>query len=318
LNTEKDEIFVGIDVAKNKFDVDSYPTRQYFDGSNDPAGIQKLVKNMQDLRPELIVMEATGGYEIPIACALAQAGFQVAIMNPRVTRDFARSTGKLAKTDKIDARMLAHFAAVMKPEIRLWKDVELSELQSLMSRRQQLQDMIVMEKNRLHKATRRVRPSVESALQHLKKLLEELDREADDFIRRTPLWQEKAKILQSVPGIGKATMMKLIAYLPELGHLSRKEIAALVGVAPINWDSGKQRGKRRIRGGRGEVRTALYMAALVASRANPAIRAFYQRLKQIGKPGKVALTACIRKLLVIVNAMMKHKSLWTETVALST
>ena len=316
MSTENNKVFVGIDVSKKRLDVALWPSRKHFYEPNTQAGIQALVERLQDLQPQMIVMESTGGYEIPVALALVQAQLPAVIMNPRLIRDFARSTGKLAKTDKIDAQVLAQYAAVVQPELRAWKEVELLELQSLLGRRRQLQEMAMMEENRLHMATSRVRPSVESALHHLKKLLADLDREIDDFIRRTPLWQEKAEILQSVPGIGPVTAMKLIAYCPELGHLDCKAIAALAGVAPINWNSGQHRGKRRIRGGRSEVRKALYMAALVASQFNPVIRAFYQRMKQAGKPAKVALTACMRKLLVIVNAMLKHKSLWSEPVAI--
>jgi transposase len=312
LSTETTNVFVGIDVSKKRLDVALQPSKRYFSEPNTEAGIQKLVERLQQLQPQLIVLEATGGYELPAALALVQAKLPAVILNPRLIRDFARSTGKLAKTDKIDAQVLAHYAAVIQPELRSWKDVELLELQSLLSRRRQLQEMVVMEENRLHMATPRVLSSVESAVQHLRQLLADLDREIDDFIRRTPLWQEKAEILQSVPGIGPVTAMKLIAYLPELGYLNYKEVAALAGVAPINWDSGQQRGKRRIRGGRPEVRRALYMAALVATRCNPLIQAFYQRLKEAGKPFKVVLTACMRKLLVIVNAMLKHKNHWNE------
>lgn len=317
MSPEKSNVFVGIDVSKKRLDVALWPIRKYFFEPNTDAGIQALVESLQELQPQLIVLESTGGYEIPVALALVQAQLPAVIMNPRLIRDFARSTGKLAKTDKIDAQVLAHYAAVIQPELRSWKEVELLELQSLLGRRRQLQEMVMMEENRLHMATPRVRPSVESAVQHLQKLLADLDREIDDCIRRTPLWQEKAEILQSVPGIGPVTAMKLIAYLPELGHLDRQEVAALAGLAPINWDSGQQRGKRRIRGGRPEVRRALYMSALVAAQYNPLIRAFYQRLKENGKPFKVALTACMRKLLIIINAMLKHRVHWNEAVALA-
>lgn len=312
MSTETTSVFVGIDVSKKRLDVALQPSKRYFAEPNTKAGIQKLVNRLQKLQPQLIVMESTGGYEIPAALALVQAQLPAVIMNPRLIRDFARSTGKLAKTDKIDAQVLAHYAAVIQPELRSWKEVELLELQSLLSRRRQLQEMVVMEESRLHMATPRVRSSVESAVQHLRKLLTDLEGEINDFIRRTPLWQEKAEILKSVPGIGPVTAMKLIAYLPELGHLDSKEVAALVGVAPINCDSGQFRGKRRVRGGRGEVRRALYMAAFVATQWNPMIKSFYQRLMEAGKPFKVAMTACMRKLLVIVNAMLKHKNLWNK------
>ena len=231
-------------------------------------------------------------------------------MNPRIIREFARSAGKLAKTDKIDAQVLAHYAEVMRPQPRPLREAEQLALASLVSRRQQLHGMIVMEENRRRLATPRVRQNIEAHIAYLTQLLKELDREIDDFIRQTPLWHEKSEILKSVPGIGPAVSSELIAHLPELGLLGHKQITSLVGLAPFNRDSGKYRGKRMIRGGRAHVRNKLYMAAVVAARHNPVLRPFYQGLLSSGKPKKVALTACMRKLLIILNAMVKNQTIW--------
>lgn len=305
------EVFVGIDVSKNQLDIAVEPGKTSFSVPNDDPGIQTLVQRLLALKPELVVLEATGGYEIPAVYALYQAMLPLAIMNPRVIRDFARAAGILAKTDKIDAQVLAHYAAAMRPQPRPLREAEQLELASLVSRRQQLQGMITMEENRRQMAIPRVRENIESHLSVLTKLLKELDREIDDLIRRSPLWHEKAEILKSVPGIGPAISCELIANLPELGFLGHKQITSLVGLAPFNRDSGKQRGKRMIRGGRARVRTKLYMAAVVAARCNPIVRPFYQGLVASGKPKKVALTACMRKLLIIINAMIRNHTVWS-------
>jgi len=241
----------------------------------------------------------------------------VVIMNPKILRHFAKSTGKLAKTDKLDAQVLAHYAQVIQPPVRPLKDPEQHELATLMSRRRQLQGMIVMEQNRRRTSTPKVRHNIDQLLAYLRQLLNDLDREIHDVIRRTPLWHEKQEILRSTVGIGPKVSASLIADLPELGLLPGPKITALAGLAPMNRDSGQYRGKRMIQGGRPAVRQALYMAALVASRHNPVIREFYQRLRQAGKPAKVALTACMRKLLVILNAMLKNHTHWEDRLPLA-
>ena len=304
------EVFVGIDVSKDQLDIAVRPGKKFFTISNDDSGIKALVQRLLSLKPQLVVLEATGGYEIPAVYALDQASLPLAIMNPRIIREFARSAGKLAKTDKIDAQVLAHYAEVMRPQPRPLREAEQLALASLVSRRQQLHGMIVMEENRRRLATPRVRQNIEAHIAYLTQLLKELDREIDDFIRQTPLWHEKSEILKSVPGIGPAVSSELIAHLPELGLLGHKQITSLVGLAPFNRDSGKYRGKRMIRGGRAHVRNKLYMAAVVAARHNPVLRPFYQGLLSSGKPKKVALTACMRKLLIILNAMVKNQTIW--------
>jgi transposase len=309
--------FVGIDVSAKRLDVAVMPAGTHFTLPHTDDGIASLVRRLQDLGPQIVVLEATGGYEIAVAYAMSEVSLPVVIMNPKVLRHFAKSTGKLAKTDKLDARVLAHYAQAIQPQVRPLKDPEQAELATLMSRRRQLRDMIVMEENRRRTSTPKVRLNIEQHLAYLTQLLNDLDREIQEFIRRTPLWHEKAEILRGVAGIGLKVSAALIADLPELGTLSGSQISALAGVAPMNRDSGHWRGKRTIQGGRPAVRQALYMAALVASRHNPVIREFYQRLRAAGKPAKVALTACMRKLLVILNAMLKNRTYWNPPLPLA-
>jgi len=303
--------FVGIDVSKDQLDIAIRPGEARFRESNDDSGIQALIVRLLSFKPQLILLEATGGYEILAAASLRQAGLPAHIINPRQVRDFARSSGRLAKTDKIDAAILAHFAEALKPDLRPWPDEQQQELAALMSRRRQLVEMLVMEKNRLAMTySPRVRKSLQTNLQSLKEQLKELEQDLDDFIRQSPVWLKKAQLLQSVPGIGPLTCQSLLAWLPELGTLNRKKIAALVGLAPFNRDSGQMRGKRTIWGGRARLRPPLYMATLAACRVNPAIRAFYLRLVAAGKSKKLALTACMRKLLIILNAILKEQQPW--------
>jgi transposase len=309
--------FVGIDVSAKQLDVAILPDCIHFTITHTDDGIASLVPRLQDLGPQIVVLEATGGYEIQLAYAMSEAGLPVVIMNPRVLRHFAKSTGKLAKTDKLDAQVLAHYAQAIQPPVRPLKNPQQSELATLMSRRRQLRDMIVMEENRRRTSTPKVRHNIDQHLAYLRQLLKDLDREIQDFIRRTPLWHEKAAILQQVKGIGPKLSASLIADLPELGSLPGRQLSALAGVAPMNRDSGQWRGKRTIQGGRPAVRQALYMAALVASRHNPVIREFYQRLRAAGKPAKVALTACMRKLLIILNAMLKNRTHWNQQLPLA-
>jgi len=259
----------------------------------------------------VVVVEATGGLEISLTAALGVAGLPVAVVNPRQVRDFARATGKLAKTDKLDAQLLAQFGAMVQPPARPLPDAQHRELQAMVTRRQQLIGMLTAEKNRLRRTTPRVRHQIEVHVQWLREQLREVDRDLEHFLRTSPLWQEDAKVLRSAPGVGPIVTATLIARLPELGSLNCKQVAALVGVAPFNRDSGTLRGKRTVWGGRGALRTALYMATLVATRHNPVLRAFYQRLCNAGKPKKVALTACMRKLLIILNSMIKNHRTWS-------
>lgn len=310
--------FVGIDVSKDQLDVAIRPEEARFQESNNDSGIQALVGRLLSLQPQLILLEATGGYEILAAASLRQAGLPAHIINPRQVRDFARSSGRLAKTDKIDAAVLAHFAEALKPDLRPWPDEQQQELAALMSRRRQLVEMLVMEKNRLSMTfSPRVRRSLQTNLQSLKEQLKELEQDLDDFIRQSPIWLEKDQLLQSVPGVGPLTSQSLLAWVPELGTLNRKKIAALVGLAPFNRDSGHMRGKRTIWGGRARVRPPLYMATLAACRVNPAIRAFYLRLVAAGKSKKLALTACMRKLLIILNAILKQRQPWCPPAPLN-
>ena len=308
---DPEQVFVGIDVSKKHLDVAIRPGTDFFTVSNDDQGIADLVRRLADLNPQLILLEASGGYEILAAAALRHAGLPAQIINPRQVREFARSTGKLAKTDKIDAGVLAYFAQLLQPPLRPWPEALQQELAALMTRRRQLVEMLVMEKNRLSTArSAKVRNSLQLHLQYLTSELQELERELNDLSRRSPLYLEKDQLLQSVPGIGPLTSQSLLAWLPELGALNRKQIAALVGVAPFNQDSGQKRGRRKVWGGRKQIRPSLYMATLAACRFNPAIRTFYQRLLQAGKRQKVALTACMRKLLTILNAVLKHQQPW--------
>ena len=263
------------------------------------------------------LLEATGGLEVPLVAALAAAALPVVVVNPRQVRDFAKATGTLAKTDTLDAGVLAHFADAVRPEVRPLKDAETQVLNSLTARRHQVMTMLVSEKNRLGTASgavspRAVSPRIEAHIAWLEQELSDLDQGLRQTLRRSPVWREKDDLLRTVPGVGEQISLTLLANLPELGTLNRREIAASVGVAPYNRDSGALRGKRAVWGGRSRVRAVLYMGALVASRHNPAIRDFYQRLLAAGKPKKVALVACMRKLLVILNAMLKHGSPWCE------
>ena len=314
---ETPQPFVGIDVSSQHLDVDSLPASHHFSEPNTEDGIASLVLRLRKLSPQLVLLEATGGYEVPVAYALYEAGLPVVIMNPKALRHFAKAIGKLAKTDKLDAQVLALYAQRIQPPVRPLKDQEQLELANLMTRRRQLQGMIVMEENRRRTCTPRVRANIDQSLAHLRQLLKDLDREIHDSIRRTPLWHENSEILQSCTGIGPKVSAALIANMPELGRLPGAKVSALAGLAPMNRDSGQYRGKRKIQGGRPAVRQALYMAALVAAHHNPVIMEFYQRLCLAGKPAKVALTACMRKLLVILNAMLKNRTYWNPQLPLA-
>ena len=260
-----------------------------------------------------MLLESSGGLELPLVAALATEEVPVVVVNPRQVRDFARATGKLAKTDSLDAAVLAHFADAVRPAVRPLRDAETQVLGSLVARRHQVITMLVSEKNRLSSAaTVAVRPRIKAHIAWLERELDDLDKGLRQTLRQSPVWREKDDLLRTVPGVGEQLSLTLLAYLPELGTLDRRQVAALVGVAPFNRDSGAMRGKRTVWGGRARVRAALYMGALVASRFNPVIRDFYQRLLAAGKPKKLALTACMRKLLVILNSMLKHRSPWRD------
>jgi transposase len=305
------EHFIGIDVAKDRLDVHIRPGGEVFMVARNGSGLALLVERLRTLAPALVVLEATGGYETVVASALAAAQLPLAVVNPRQIRDFARATGKLAKTDRLDAAVIAHFAEAVRPPARPVATAEAQALGELVARRRQVIEMIIAERNRRRMASqRRVIRAIELHLALLQAELSELEGDIDGTIRNSPAWQADADLLASVPGVGKATLRTLIAELPELGHLNRRKIAALVGVAPVNRDSGTLRGRRTIAGGRPAVRTALYMAALVASRANPVIAAHYTKLRTAGKTGKQALIACIRKLVVILNAILRDRKPW--------
>lgn len=302
---------VGIDVAKDFLDVAAFPGELRERFANTLDGHARLIQLLSPYSVQLIVLEATGGYEQSLVAELAVAGLPVVVVNPRQVRDFARATGQLAKTDQLDALALARFGHSVQPEIRPLPDENSRQLQELLARRRQLVQMHTAENNRLQQARARlVRESIQSVLQLLQRQLEHIDEDLDQAIRHSPVWREAEQLLKSVPGIGDQTARTLIAELPELGRCSRQQVAALVGVAPLNRDSGRSRRRRTTWGGRATVRSALYMAALVASRHNPIIRSFYQRLLAAGKPKKLALTACMHKLLTILNAMLRTRSPW--------
>lgn len=308
-------MFVGVDVSKAHLDVAIRPTGEAWRESNDEAGQSALVTRLGGLSPTLIVLEATGGYEAALLALLATAQLPIVVVNPRQVRDFAKATGRLAKTDRIDAEVLALFAERIRPEVRELPSEAALELEALLSRRRQILEMLTAERNRLGTARVTVKADVQEHIRFLQKRLEGVDAELDQRIRQSPLWRAREDLLRSVPGVGPVVTRTLIAALPELGRLTHKQIAALVGVAPLNRDSGTLRGRRTVWGGRASVRGALYMAALVASRHNELIRSFYQRLVDAGKPRKVALVACMRKLLIILNSMLRHGTRWDPQLA---
>jgi transposase len=308
-------IFIGIDVSKAILDVAVRPTGETWQINNDAQGIDQLVEKVRKMSPTLIILEATGGYEAASAASLGVAGLPVAVINPRQARDFAKSLGRMAKTDRIDAAVLARFGEVVRPEPHLLVDEQAVELQALIVRRRQLIEMIVAEKNRMRLCHRSILPQLKEHIQWLENELAEIDQDLHNRLQQSPIWREKDDLLRSVPGVGAVTSTTLLSELPELGRLNRKKIAALVGVAPYNFDSGTMRGKRTIWGGRAAVRSALYMATLAATHCNPVIRAHYQHLKDQGKPSKVALVACMRKLLTILNAMTHSMSAWNHNLA---
>jgi transposase len=308
-------VFVGIDIAKAQLDVAVRPSGDVRRFPHDEAGLAALVAYLQPLAPALVVLEATGGYEVDVAAALALAAIPAAVVNPRQVRDFARAIGRLAKTDTLDADTLAHFGEAVRPAPRPLPDAEQQALAALVTRRRQLVEMLTAERNRLGLARGPVRRDIEAHIDFLRKRLKEADRDLQHLVRTSPLWRTAEHLLRSVPGIGPTSTAVFLADLPELGQASNREIAALVGVAPFNADSGTRQGVRTTWGGRATVRSALYMATLVATRHNPVIAAFYRRLVDNGKPRKVALVAAMRKLLTILNAMMRAQQPWAPEIA---
>jgi len=307
---EKEKVYVGIDVAKASMDIAVHATGQRWGFPNDETGISRAVACLQELTPALVVLEATGGIELPLTAAMAVAGLPTVVANPRQVRDFATATGKLAKTDALDAEVMAHFAAAIHPTPRPLPDARAEEFGAILARRHQVIEMLTAERNRLSAARKTVRERIKAHITWLEQELANVDDDLRHSVQESPVWREKDTLLRSVPGVGPVLSATLLAKLPELGSLNRRQIAALVGVAPLNRDSGTMRGKRSVWGGRAPVRAALYMATLVATRHNTVIRNFYQRLCTAGKAKKVALTACMRKLLTILNAMLKHRTPW--------
>jgi transposase len=304
---------VGIDVSKNLLDVCTSENAVLKFG-NDPEGIESLVKRLKDRSIERVVLEATGGYEAPLVAALAAAGLPVIVVNPRQVRDFAKASARLAKTDQIDAAVLVAFAQAIKPEVRPLKDEQTQALEAVLTRRRQLIGMLTAERQRLDMAAPLVRRELKAHVAWLVKRIKEIDRDLTGMLRESPVWRERENLLGAVKGVGKQTILALCASLPELGKLNRRKLAALVGVAPFNCDSGTLRGKRHCWGGRSDLRAVLYMATVTALRCNPVIRAFYQRLLRAGKPRKLAITACMRKLLTILNAMVRDNATWNPTL----
>jgi transposase len=304
------QVFVGIDVAKAQLDIALRPTGDRWAVSNDETGLATLVVRLHAVQPALIVLEATGGYHRAVVAALAAAALPLVVVNPRQVRDFAKATGQLAKTDQLDARAVAHFAEAVRPAPRPLPDAQTEELRALLARRRQLIAMRTAEQNRLENAPHRLRADIEAHITWLTQRVATLDDDLDTTLRASPVWRERETLYRGVPGIGPVCARTLILDLPELGTLSRQRIAALVGVAPFNRDSGTLRGTRTTWGGRAHVRATLYMSTLVAVRYNPILKRFYERLRTAGKVAKVALTACMRKLLTILNAMVKHQKPW--------
>jgi transposase len=311
-----EQIFVGIDVSKERLDVATSAGREW-SCANREGDFTQLIDELKGLPVELIVLEASGGYEGAVVGSLAAVKLPVIVVNPRQVRDFAKACGKLAKTDRIDAQMLARFAQAVKPELRALKDEQTQALDALLQRRKQILAMLVAERQRLQRAAQNVRTDIREHINFLARRLKEADRALDELMRGSPLWREREELFKAVKGVGPQTLRTLCASLPELGQLNRRKIAALVGVAPYNCDSGTMRGRRICWGGRAEVRCALYMAAVTAVRCNPVIRAFYERLLNAGKAKKSALTACMRKLLTILNAMARDRTAWNENLHLA-
>ncbi len=319
--TPPSEVVVGLDVSKDRLDAATRlgeVTQETFGVPNDPAGHAALVARLKPLNVALIVLEATGGLELPAAAALAAAGLRVAVVNPRQVRDFARATGQLAKSDALDAAVLAHFGAAVKPPVRALPDADTQALDALLGRRRQLLEMLTMERNRLGGcADRRVRKDLQTHVAWLERRLARADADLAAAVKASPVWRAKDDLLRGIPGIGPVASLTLLAEVPELGTLRGNEAAALVGLAPFDADSGRQRGRRHVAGGRSAVRSVLYMAALSARQHHPVLKVFADRLKAAGKPAKVVLTAVARKLVVIANAILRSGKPWAAQTALA-
>lgn len=305
-------LYVGIDVAKARVDVALGRQGAVFQVARDDNGLAELARRLKQAKAELVVMEATGGLELSVAAALSVAGLRVAVVNPRQVREFARAAGKLAKTDALDARVLALLGEALKPPARPLLDDETRKLEALLTRRRQMVEMLVAEKNRLQVAHAAARPLIQKHIDWLEQQLSQVDKNLGSAVRDSPMWRDKDDILRSVPGVGRVLALTLMAELPELGRLNRKQVAALAGVAPHACDSGTLKGKRMVWGARAALRATLYMATLSAVRCNDVLRALYERLTRAGKPKKVALVACMRKLLTILNAMVRTEKRWNE------
>lgn len=310
----KSELFIGIDVSKSELEMAVRPEGKAMNFANTEDGIALLIDFLKPLCPSLVVLEATGGLEISLVNALAIKEIPVVVVNARQVRDFAKAIGRLAKTDRIDAEVIAQFAEALRPPVRPLKDEETQRLHALNSRRRQLVGMIRSEQNRLGSAPKWTQKEIQNHLQWLKKALGKIEKDITDLIKGSPMWREKEAILRSFKGVGPVTSASLLAGLPELGTINSKPLSALIGVAPLNRDSGQFRGKRAVWGGRDNVRSVLYMATMSAIRFNPVISSFYKKLKAAGKPHKVAMTACMRKTIVILNSMIKNKTYWNPLV----
>ena len=308
------DLYVGIDVSKKALDVDSVPESHRAQYRNDSSGRQEVVAKLAQLRPRLIVMEATGGLESELAAALAAAGLPAVVINPRQARNFAAASGVLAKTDQVDALVLAHFGQAVRPEVRPFKDGELRQFEEVLTRRRQLVEMLTAEKNRRQQASSKMAKEIAEHIKWLEARIKGTEGDLNRAIKESPIWQAKADLLISIPGVGRVMVATALAELPELGTLNRREICALVGVCPYNRESGRMRGKRRIFGGRACVRAVLYMATLAAIRSNSTITTTYERLIAAGKIKKVAIVACMRKLLVTMNAVLRAKRKWEATM----
>jgi transposase len=311
-------VFVGIDVSKARLDIAVRPAGTSSSVPHDEAGMATVVEQLRHMQPTVVVLEATGGLEVVLSGALAAAGVRVVVVNPRQVRDVAKATGRLAKTDALDAQVLAQFADAVRPAVRPLPEASTQELAALLARRRQLVEMLTAEKNRLGRAPRRIDRDIRTHIAWLERQVAQLETDLTRAIHASPRWREKDEWRQSMPGVGPVLATTLLASLPERGTLNRRQIAALVGVAPLNRESGRWRGKRIVWGGRTAVRAVLYMGALVAARHNPVLNAFYQRLRQAGKAPKVALTACMRKLLTTLNARLKHRTSWRGISAQAT
>lgn len=310
------DVFIGIDVSKDWLDVSIIPDGDEYRVSYSRVEVAKLVKRANEQCPERIVLEATGGYEVEIAAALSDAGLPVCVINPRQSRDFAKATGELAKTDRVDARVLAEFGRALRPPVRPLPDAAARQLREIVDRRGQILETLLAERNRLQRTeAKTVKASLRSHIQYLERQLEKMETVLSDQIKASPAWQEDVNLLTSVPGVGQLTAANLTIMLPEIGTMGRRQIAKLVGVAPLSRDSGSRRGSRSIWGGRAQVRKMLYMPTLVATKYNPEISALYNRLVERGKPKKVAIVACMRKLLIISNAMIRDRTTWTPELA---